>query len=282
MLFYVSNYLQLFRPQRRPPPAGNRPDPGLIPNVHYQPVEDDWVMLYQAGALEGIEIAGRRQSEKDLDGSPVPRQLTGSQRIPHGSTHYSFQPVVPPQLPPLTTATEKETLQVRDEITAKFDEIGARRTAIHTSLKAFKACLGVTEDADLPACFKIIKDTAGLGSQVEVQDTELTMDEDSWSEFPEEYQKAVQHFNTMLQRCHQFLDEKQSVIRYIEMRLRILQNPSHIQTRAIKETYNVLKDIPKQIEEFSNEIDRLVHDIHVAKKYLATNEGITGLMSVED
>ncbi len=44
----------------------------------------------------------------------------------------------------------------------------------------------------------------------------------------------------------------------------------------------MLKDISKQIEEFSNEIDRLVHDVYVAKKYLATNEGITGLMSVED
>ncbi len=65
------------------------------------------------------------------------------------------------------------------------------------------------------------------------------------------------------------------------MRLCILQNPSH-QTRAIKETYDVLKDIPKQTEEFANKIDRLLHDIHVANKYLATNEGITGLMSVKD
>ncbi len=50
----------------------------------------------------------------------------------------------------------------------------------------------------------------------------------------------------------------------------------------VKEIYNEIKDIPKQIEEFANEIDRLVHDIHVAKKYLATNEGITGLKSIED
>ncbi len=64
----------------------------------------------------------------------------------------------------------------------------------------------------------------------------------------------------MLHRCHKFVDEKQAVIRYFKMRLYILQNPSH-RTRAIKETYNVLKDIPKQIEEFSNETDRLVLDI---------------------
>lgn len=283
---FISSF-QLFGP--RPPPAQQ---PG--PVVHQEgrnderEVEDQWEHVEYTAEPPmsgGVVISAARpvpEGPEELNGSHRQPQSFHMQRIPHGSGHYSFKPATQPELPAIDTATAKEEIEgLRDEITAKYSEVLRKRTAIHDSFKAFKTSLGAPESSDLPACFKIIKSTAGLYSQLQVQDDppRLMLDEESWSELPDKYKQAVQHFTAMLCSCHEFLDEKESSVQYIERRLRQIENPRHTRTRATTETFNKLKDIPQQIEEFAKEVDMLLHDVGVAENMIANVSGMTGMIA---
>lgn len=242
--------------QQRQPVQGGPADDDAVPN--------------QPGRLVG----GRPQ-----DIAPPAAPNGGeSHGKPHGSVSYSFNPAK--QLTPPSPAASEQVRFHGEEIERQYRTIVRCRDDIHSSFVNFKRALGLPDGADLPACFKAIKKAAGQGSQIKMCDENpprLNVDEETWQALPEEYRTAIAHFNAMLQKCHQFLQEKQVTLRNIEQKLELMNR--YMKSRACVKTHNQYKDIPGEIEKFAAEMQSLIHDIGEAKCCLKDSKA-TGLKVV--
>ena len=267
--------MQIFR-RRRPPFQQQEP-------CHFQinDGEDGWAVVDVGNprltqTFPGIPV---RPSDP-IQGPPrgLARSLPSNIGVPYGSLHYPFLPARPlEELPDIPEASQ----EVPREIKEKYNTVEEEREIIRKSLQDFKVGLGVTAEADLPACFDIIRRTAGLGSQIEIVQGRMKIDDENWQDFPERYKGAIHHFNRMYKTCQEFLERTEATVQYVETRLDRLKTPScsHPQRRAILNTHEKLKHIPSDIDKFAGEIRKLLHDVDVAMNvFSAESFKITGMV----
>ena len=194
---------------------------------------------------------------------------------PHGRQKYLFEP-------PLMNLNPDNHLSSEEvqEIITIYGCIKLQRTAIRESLGAFSRELTQQESAELCASFQSLKEITGIGCEIDIVKGEgegepscLSPDETAWENL-RGHRHAVVHFNSVLSNSSMFLQMKQVAIDTINAKLESVHRQSR-KNQASKGLYEALKEIPGQIEEFAEEVERLLHDIEAAKYYLQDKE-VTG------
>ena len=193
---------------------------------------------------------------------------------PHGRQKYLFKE------PPLMNLNPDNHLSSEEvqEIINIYGCIKLQRTAIRESLGAFSRELTHQESAEICASFQALKEIIGIGCEIDIvkgegEPSRLSPDETAWENL-RGHRHAVVHFNSVLSNSSMFLQMKQVAIDNINAKLDSVHRQSR-KNQASKGLYEVLKEIPGQIEEFAEEVERLLHDIEAAKHYLQDKE-VTG------
>ena len=192
---------------------------------------------------------------------------------PHGREGYPFKD--PLEVSFVQSDGKIESIQgvqiLAAEIMERYDTLVQLREGVRSSLKDFKVALGEPETAELTACFSLVKSAAGRGSYIDIvqqedQKWKVETDNDTWQQLEEQKKSAINHFNALLAKAHAFLSQKQEV--YDNIKQKLDQMRDQCQFQASLDQYDQVKDTPAEIERLAEEIERLLHDMGIAKSQL--------------
>ena len=227
----------------------------------------------------------RREQQERVAIFPQDEVQADEQTNPHGREQYMFADAPAVNLPHVSRSPE--ALDLAQQIVKEYSEVVELRSAVKDALKAFMHNLGLPEDAELTACFKALKETAGRQSRIQIETNKrstkplsMETDETAWQNLPRAEQQAVTHFQSVLTNSFVFRKMKQEKVDAITERLQELNTPHYqSQTRDARDMHATLKCIPGYIKCFTEEIDRLLHDVELATPCLEDGPQ-TGLVSI--
>ena len=200
-------------------------------------------------------------------------ETSGTEHAPQfvfGRAEYKFE-----EAPTLTNLPPRDQLtkEAKDIIEA-YEQILLQRSAIRQSLDAFATNVGRPESAELTACFRALREAAGVDAEIhliwsEAEPLKIEIDDTGWSNLHIErhrYQNAIKEINSALSNGFILLQKKEAIITDIRDKLGELQSGRWNQRSY--QLYATLKDIPEWIEMLSDEVERLLKGIHAAEPYL--------------
>ena len=228
----------------------------------------------------------RREQQERVAIFPQDESQADEQAHPHGREQYMFADAPAVNLPHVSRSPD--ALDLAQQIVEEYSEVVKLRSAVKDALKAFTDNLGLPEDAELTACFRALKETAGRQSRIQIKTNKrstkpasIATDDTAWENLiAADQHHAVVHFQSVLTNCSAFCKLKQEKIDNITNKLQKLNTPHYqSQTRDARDMYATLKCIPGYIKGFTEEIDRLLHDVELAKPCLEDRPQ-TGLISI--
>ena len=266
-----------------------RREPNPVPHQQEQlldEISDDWVIvdhpldegrehhIIHAGTPVdqpgGGLTEGRLPSHTPSQPQPIfpcglQQNLKESSSTPCGSRHYSF---VASQKPTLPEAFSNQVKAVVTEIKQRYESLMEKRETVRASLSEFRKALQQPETTDISTCFYVIKNAVGKGVKIDIvqgENPHVRVDDEVFSALPEEYQRAIKHFNVVLINCHGFLEGEQEVIKFIDDQLTQIRREQHINAQADVDTCREVENLPEEIRKAAAELKCFLHDVEVAK-----------------
>ena len=194
------------------------------------------------------------------------RPAVGYVPVPHtprvfGRAEYKFE-----EAPTLTNLPPRDQLtkEAKDIIEA-YEQVLLQRSAIRQSLDNFVTKVGRRpESAELTACFEALRQAAGVDAEIHlksdpVEPLNIQFDDATWQNLHDHHRSAQTYLRSALSNSFAFLQTKERILVDIEDKLRILSN--HRWSQNEYEVYQMLRNVPKWIKSYANEVERFLNDV---------------------
>jgi hypothetical protein len=162
------------------------------------------------------------------------------------------------------------------DIDKEYSRVFALRSEINALLAGFKQRLELQEHMNLRLCFKNLKELVGLYDTLEFDEEAMKIVIDPNAD--EDAVEAVNKFNMMLEKSHEFQEKLQTSKPVMEEKLMALEKES-TQTQETLDAIARAKNQLECVQEWEADVKHIIFDTKTSSKLFTSGRIVTGLQT---
>ncbi|CAI7993762.1 hypothetical protein GBAR_LOCUS1316 [Geodia barretti] len=160
------------------------------------------------------------------------------------------------------------------DIDKEYNRVFPLRSEINALLAGFKQRLELQEHMNLSVCFKNLRKLVGLYDTLEFDKEAMKIIIDPNAD--EDAVEAVNKFNMMLEKCHEFQEKLQTSKPVMEEKLMALEK-ENMQTQETLDAIARAKNQLKCVQEWEADVKHIIFDTKTSSKLFTSGRIVTGL-----
>ena len=162
------------------------------------------------------------------------------------------------------------------DIDKEYNRVFALRSEINAMLAGFKQRLELQEHMNLSVCFKNLRKLVGLYDTLELNEEVMQIIIDPKAD--EDAVEAVNKFNMMLEKCHEFQEKLQTSKPVMEENLMALEKES-MQTQETLDATVRAKNQLECVLEWEADVKHIIFDTKTSSRLFTSRKFVTGFQT---
>ncbi|CAI7993770.1 hypothetical protein GBAR_LOCUS1320, partial [Geodia barretti] len=176
----------------------------------------------------------------------------------------------------LNKSYQKNSKKHSADIDKEYNRVFALRSEINALLAGFKQRLELQEHMNLSVCFKNLRKLVGLYDTLEFDKEAMKIVIDPKAD--EHAVEAVNKFNMMLDKCHEFQEKLQTSKPVMEEKLMALEK-ENMQTQETLDAIARAKNQLKCVQEWEADVKHIIFETKTSSMLFTSGKVVTGVQT---